>query len=168
MGPRAFISYIPLLFVISQAYAGCQPERAFPPPKLTAKSLKGTFGNIRSTIDSLAAKGTFKTTSFSLQISSSDQDLFSLFRSADTPTERGTKSVDGSSIYRVASNSKLFTSLGILKQEAAGKLSLDHSISRYISALPNSGSINWSKITIRTLLSHIGGIPDNCKQFYFV
>jgi hypothetical protein len=52
----------------------------------------------------------------------------------------------------------------LLRQEAADKLSLDHPISRYVAGLPDSASINWSKITIRSLLSHLGGIPDNCKQ----
>ena len=72
--------------------------------------------------------------------------------------------MDGSSIYRVASNTKLLTSLGLLRQEAAGKLSLDHPISRYVAGLPNSASINWSIITIRILLSHLGGIPDNTSK----
>jgi CubicO group peptidase (beta-lactamase class C family) len=162
MGYQIIVTAISLS-LISPALANCQPELAFLPPNLTADSLKSTFDGIQATIDGLASKGFFNKTSFSLQISSSSQDLFSLFRAADTPAVTGTKTVDGSSVYRVASNTKLFTSLGILRQEAEGKLSLDHPVSRYVSGLPKSGAINWSKITIRNLLSHLGGIPDSCE-----
>jgi CubicO group peptidase (beta-lactamase class C family) len=168
MGLRTLEFYTSLLFIASQAYAGCQPELAFIPPKLNAGSLEGAFGTIRSALDAQAAKGVFNTTSFSLQISSSNQDLFSLFRAADTPTSRGTRNVDGSSIYRIASNTKLFTALGILQQDAAGKLSLDHPLSHYVSNLRNTGSINWSKITLRALLSHLSGIPDSCELVFIV
>jgi CubicO group peptidase (beta-lactamase class C family) len=158
-------TYISLSLAVSQAYAGCQPQIAFAPPKLTADSLKGTFDHIKSTIDGLAKRGVFKTSSFSLQIASSTEDLFSLSHAADTPFIRGTKNVDKSSVYRVASNSKLFTALAILRLEAAGKLSLDHSVTTHVPGLQNSPTIDWSKITIRSLLSHLSGIPDSCGCF---
>jgi hypothetical protein len=165
MSQRTLISCICIAVAISMVNAGCQPELAFAPPKLTPDSLKGTFDTIRSTIDGLAAKGVFNVTSFSLRVASSTQDLFSLSRAADTPFGKGTKTVDGDSIFRVASNTKLFTALGILRLAAVGKLNLDHGVSRYVSGLRDSASTKWSQITIRNLLSHLSGISDNCEQY---
>jgi CubicO group peptidase (beta-lactamase class C family) len=161
---QRFVSYLSICSAMLQANAACQPEIAFVPPNYETDSLKGAFDAIKSTIDLAVAKGVFSTTSFSLQISSSNRDLFSLFRAADKSTAKGTKLIDGSSVYRIASNTKLFTALGILQLDAAGKLSLDHPVTRYISLLPTPSRIPWHKITIRALLSHLGGIPDNCES----
>ena len=61
----------------------------------------------------------------------------SLSRAADTPSGRGPIAVDDTSMFRIASTTKLFTSLGIIWLEADRKLSLDDSISRYVLSLPD-------------------------------
>lgn len=146
--------------------AACEPEIPFPPPQYSSGILQDAFSEINSSINAAVASGVFNTTSFSLEISSSQATLYSLYHTAETT--QGTKKVDGSSVYRIASNSKLFTALGTLKEEAAGNLSLDDLVIKYIPDLQTNGSnFSWDKITIRSLLSHQGGLPDNCRSHLF-
>jgi hypothetical protein len=143
--------------------AACEPEIPFPPPQYSDGLLQDAFSEINSSINAAIASGVFNSTSFSLEISSSQATMYSLYHTAKTT--QGTTRVDGSSVYRIASNSKLFTALGILKEEAAGNLSLDDCITKYIPGLQTNGSkVSWNKITIRTLLAHQGGLPDNCRN----
>jgi CubicO group peptidase (beta-lactamase class C family) len=64
-------------------------------------------------------------------------------------------------IFRLASVSKQFTAMLVLKQRDRGRLRLDDKICpylvpKYIKACPKA----WRPITIRQILSHTSGIPD--------
>jgi CubicO group peptidase (beta-lactamase class C family) len=63
--------------------------------------------------------------------------------------------------YQIASNSKQFTAMALLLLEDEGKLSLNDTVSRWLSGI--SGG---DKITIRQLLSHTSGIQDFWPQDY--
>jgi CubicO group peptidase (beta-lactamase class C family) len=56
--------------------------------------------------------------------------------------------------FRIASISKVFTEVAILQLVEANKLSLDHTLEKYISDYPRG-----SEITINHLLNHRAGIP---------
>jgi CubicO group peptidase (beta-lactamase class C family) len=58
-------------------------------------------------------------------------------------------------VYRIASVSKIPTTLAVLKLKDGGKLSFDESLSKYIPSFPYG-----EKITIRDLLQHTSGIPN--------
>lgn len=67
------------------------------------------------------------------------------------------------SLFRIASMSKSFTAMAVLKLRDAGKLSLDDPVSRYVPALadlpyPTKDS---SAVTIRHLLTHSEGFPED-------
>lgn len=71
--------------------------------------------------------------------------------------------VDGSSVFRIASMTKSFTAAAILQLRDAGRLSLDDPVERYVPELaslsyPTSDS---PRITIRHLLSHSAGFPED-------
>lgn len=71
--------------------------------------------------------------------------------------------VDASTVFRIASMTKSFTALAILQLRDAGKLALDDPAERYVPELdglqyPTADS---PKITIRHLLSHSGGFPED-------
>jgi CubicO group peptidase (beta-lactamase class C family) len=71
--------------------------------------------------------------------------------------------VDTASVFRIASMTKSFTALSILKLRDEGRLSLDDPAERYVPELaqlryPTSDS---PKITIRHLLSHSAGFPED-------
>ncbi len=58
-------------------------------------------------------------------------------------------------VFRLASVSKLFTTLAILTLKERKELSLDDPVSKHIPGLPRG-----EDITIRNLLQHTSGIPD--------
>ena len=71
--------------------------------------------------------------------------------------------VESVSVFRIASMTKSFTALSILKLRDEGKLSLDDPAERYVPELaglayPTSDS---PRLTIRHLLSHSAGFPED-------
>jgi CubicO group peptidase (beta-lactamase class C family) len=75
----------------------------------------------------------------------------------------GNAPVDSASVFRIASMTKSFTALSILKLRDEGKLSLDDPAERYLPELtglvyPTTDS---PRLTIRHLLSHAGGFPED-------
>ena len=67
------------------------------------------------------------------------------------------------SMFRIASMTKGFTAMAILKLRDEGKLKLDDPVSLYIPEIKNLGLTNDSpEITLRNLLTHSAGLPlDN-------
>ncbi len=59
------------------------------------------------------------------------------------------------SVFRIASVSKLFTTLGILLLKEQGKLTVDDPLSKYIPDFPHG-----DRITVQNMLQHTSGIPD--------
>lgn len=57
--------------------------------------------------------------------------------------------------FNIASITKSFTALAVLKLREAKKLSLEDPLDRYLPATPSSG-----RITLRHLLTHTSGLPD--------
>ncbi len=75
----------------------------------------------------------------------------------------GRSPVDSSSVFRIASMTKSFTAMAILRLRDEGKLALDDPAERYVPELatlkyPTTDS---PKITIRHLLSHAEGFPED-------
>lgn len=71
--------------------------------------------------------------------------------------------ITNDTVFRIASMTKSFTALGILKLRDEGKLSLDDPAERYVPELaglkyPTTDS---PKLTIRHLLSHAEGFPED-------
>jgi CubicO group peptidase (beta-lactamase class C family) len=75
----------------------------------------------------------------------------------------GKAPVDADTVFRIASMTKSFTAMSILKLRDEGKLSLDDPAERYVPELtsltyPTSDA---PKITVRHLLSHAEGFPED-------
>jgi len=158
-----------LLFV-SQTLAACsEPYLAFPLPDYSKHQpiLLHALQTIQNEVESIVADNTYDTTAFSIEVTSSKQTLWSSFHTArDRDALRpGAVEVSGNSVYRIASITKTFTTLGILQQHAAGHLNLDDSVDRYLTGLrgPQSGSISWKDITLRSLASQLSGLPRDCE-----
>jgi CubicO group peptidase (beta-lactamase class C family) len=62
-----------------------------------------------------------------------------------------------STVYAVGSLSKQFTAAAIVLLSQQGRLGLDDPISRYLP----EGSAGWSEVTIRHLLTHTSGVPQD-------
>jgi CubicO group peptidase (beta-lactamase class C family) len=150
-------------------YARCyNPTPAFPLPEYSQDSgqLKRVVASIEKSLKAVVSDESFATSSYSVEITSSKETLWSTHHTARDRNESrtGVKVVDGSSVYRIASITKTFTTLGILQQHAGGNLSLDDPIDKYVAELqgPQSGNIPWKDITLRTLASQLSGIPREC------
>ena len=62
--------------------------------------------------------------------------------------------IDSSTSFHLASVSKTFTAMAILKLWEEGKLQIDDKVEKYISGFP------FNQITVRNLLSHRSGLPN--------
>ena len=71
--------------------------------------------------------------------------------------------VDSASVFRIASMTKSFTALAILKLRDDGKLSLDDPAERYVPELSalSYPTTDSPRLTIRHLLSHSEGFPED-------
>jgi CubicO group peptidase (beta-lactamase class C family) len=71
--------------------------------------------------------------------------------------------VDSASVFRIASMTKSFTALSILKLRDDGKLSLDDPAERYVPELKGLAypTTDSPRLTIRHLLSHSEGFPED-------
>jgi CubicO group peptidase (beta-lactamase class C family) len=75
----------------------------------------------------------------------------------------GARPVQGDSVFRIASMTKSFTAMAILKLRDEGKLSLDDPAERYV---PELGGLRYPtddapRITLRHLLTHAAGFPED-------
>ncbi|KIW32043.1 uncharacterized protein PV07_03618 [Cladophialophora immunda] len=159
---------------ISLIGATCYSQSPVFLPPTYSKShpeLLEAFRHIGASVSSLfATHPDLNASSCSIEITSPHSTLWSAFHTASEkdPERPGAEQVDGSSVYRIASITKVFTVLGILQQHAAGNLSLDDPVDMYIPALTTSrhqsGTIPWEGITLRSLASQLSGIPRDWAQ----
>ena len=162
-----------LLSLLSTALSNCfNPSPAFPVPfwqhQHGAHSLKGAFFRITAALQHLAKDEKYDTSSFSVGITSSTETIFSHYHTArkHNDTRPGDTHIYGQSQYRIASITKTFTTLGLLYQHAAGNLSLDDPVTKYIPELESdgSGTVPWHDITLRIMASQLSGIPREIAQ----
>jgi CubicO group peptidase (beta-lactamase class C family) len=66
----------------------------------------------------------------------------------------GSDVINATTPFHIASVSKTFTAMAVLKLWQEGKLSIDDELSKYIP------SFNYPGVTVRTLLNHRSGIPN--------
>ncbi|GEN73032.1 serine hydrolase [Chryseobacterium lathyri] len=69
--------------------------------------------------------------------------------------------VKSNTIFPINSNTKIFTGVAIMQLIEQGKVKLDAPVGTYLDNLP----LEWQKITVDQLLTHISGLPDMLKLF---
>jgi len=177
------------LLTAQKASARCdEPSPAFPPLDYTRlgsdqqAQLDSTFASIGLKAEHLAKK--YPTTSFSLEVTSSLETLWEHHHTAvirndsrpDLDSNSKGATVSGHTVYRVASITKVFTVLAILREQLAGKLELDDPIVDYVPELLDSqvgtgpgdaGFVRWENVRLRALGSQLSGIPREC-EFGFI
>jgi putative ATP-binding cassette transporter len=73
-----------------------------------------------------------------------------------------------STIYRIASITKLFTSLSIMMIQQKGMLDINASVKSYLPEFAVQSRDGWDKkMTIKHLLTHTSGLPANRSNFIF-
>jgi hypothetical protein len=79
----------------------------------------------------------------------------------------GTKNVDGDTVFRIGSITKLFAVFGLLIER--GDANFNDPVTKYVPELrdaPNTGPINsvqWKDVTLGALASHMSGIGRDCE-----
>lgn len=120
------------------------------------------------------------TNSVSLQIFSSEdrKSFFKFSHSASVTTNatHGVRKVTEDSVFRIASNSKLWT-MYLLMIKTHGD-ALNHPVTKYVPALKNASKhlelnaternygaeyARWDQITVGELASHLAGITRDCE-----
>jgi CubicO group peptidase (beta-lactamase class C family) len=76
------------------------------------------------------------------------------------------KPADAPTLYRVASISKLVTTLGVMKLAEDGRLALDADISTYLGYRVRNPHFPDAPITLRMLLSHTSSLRDDAGYFW--
>lgn len=142
------------------ADAYCPPTGpVLPPPDMPSDgTLTATLNNA---LRKLAKSGVWNTTttSFSVELTSSKETLFSFHHTSPKLNSSGVDKVDGKTIYRVASVTKVFTTLALLLQYG---INLDDSVIKYV---PELSKIAWYKdVTLRMLASQISGVHRDGKS----
>ena len=162
-----FLASIWLNLVLGRCY---EPNPAFPPPVFAsgAPELKAAFISINEALHALLRGGRFPTSSYSIEVTSTQETLWSNYHTAEEKNSSRPDApvVDGNVAFRIASITKVFTVLGIIQQHAAGNLSLDDTVDQHIPELKQNqaGHIPWKDITLRSLASQLSGIPNDWAQ----
>jgi CubicO group peptidase (beta-lactamase class C family) len=159
---------LPILFVAAVNAKCHEPTVAHPLPEYVTNDalLQHAFADISAGVMSVMSSPKFSATSFSIEVTSSKETLWSKHHTASerNASRSDIPEVNSDALYRIASITKTFTVLGLLYQEKAGNLSLDDPIDKYIKELkePQNGTLPWKDITLRSLASQLSGIPREC------
>ncbi|KAH7348219.1 beta-lactamase/transpeptidase-like protein [Pyrenochaeta sp. MPI-SDFR-AT-0127] len=158
-----FLGFVILLHVSSGLAKTCPfLGPVFPAPKSlsTSQSFQSTLSSIRTNIESAITAGNSShgpldpASSYSIQIFSSrdEKPLFDYHRRGSDVV--GNRPIDGDSIYRIASTTKLITVYLLLLQSGDGIF--NDKVAKYLPEL--AGKQNWDEITVGALAGYIGGI----------
>lgn len=104
--------------------------------------------------------------SVGVQSAHENKPLLSLHYTPDKFNSSGTDKVDGDTVYRVGSVTKLVTALSILQLE--DKINLSDPVTKYVPKLTDVSSSNdslsevdWESVSIDALLTHMAGVPSD-------
>jgi CubicO group peptidase (beta-lactamase class C family) len=153
------MQFIPLLLLV----AGCQGSGAkdttTPAPKadlltsadtkIPPRELNYYLGRVKSGFDSMFRKNRLNG---SLLVAKHGQIIYEQYTGYSNP-RRQVDSITPNTPFHLASVSKTFTGMAVLKLWEQGKLNIDDSVSRYLPGFPCQG------VTVRMLLNHRSGIP---------
>ena len=87
----------------------------------------------------------------------------------------GTKKIDGDTIYRIGSISKLFTVFAFLIEK--GDANFNDPVTKYVPELRDShlvkqkgvvNAVQWDDVTLGALASQMSGIGRDCKWYYYL
>lgn len=151
------------LFLQQGLAAYCPPTgEVLPRPKVPKHF---DLSNLTATLDRIAEDSSSlgwnsSTTSFSIQATSLEDDFFSYSHTAPQKNGTGTDEVDGDTVFRVASVTKIFTVLAVMLEEG---MDLDDKIGKYVKEL--DGLEGWDDVTLRLLASQMAAVPRDGELF---
>jgi len=152
----------------------------FPPPRKISQNprFRETINSFSNAIQQLVSTGNSSygpfdsaNNTFSINVFSalSDAPLYEYHYTAPLFSNGsvGTKTVNGDTVFRIGSISKLFTVFALLIEK--GDVNLNDPVTKYVPELRNlprdtvTDSVQWDDVTLGTLASHMSGIGRDCK-----
>ncbi|KAF5002436.1 hypothetical protein FGRMN_448 [Fusarium graminum] len=170
---RALTHYLYASLFVSSSLAArgghCPPLGAVLPAPLhpsTHPSVKSAVKLVSDRLEEATAK--FNESSIVAAVKSIYEDDY-LIEFANTPPKvdpRGVDKVDSDTVFRMASLSKVFPVLALLKLH---KVNFDDPVTKYLPELRALSkearkqdpvwAVDWDHVTLRALMSHVGGVP---------
>lgn len=161
----------------NQALSNCPPlGPVLPAPKAPSKNadVQAVLSQIKAG-EGLIAELLQNATGMSVTVSSAHEDepLLSIGYTPPVRNMSGTDTVDGDTVFRIASVSKAVTVLGLLM--LGEKVNMADPITKYVPELaklkaqqeqPNTvvNTIDWDAVTLDALASQLAGIGNDCKH----
>ena len=145
-----------IIHVFGQARTNYQPPRFTDP--LRSKRIQEACAQLVPIANEYAQKNHFPGMVFGI-VADGRLIFFSSYGSTDLQQKIA---VDGKSEFRIASMTKSFTAMSILKLRDEGKLKLDDPVYLYIPEMKGQYlTSDGTEVTIRNLLSHAAGFPED-------
>ena len=88
------------------------------------------------------------------------------FRRIDNAVPSRSLPADAATLYRIASISKLVTSIGVMRLVEDGKLDLDADVSGYLGFETRNPHFPDRPITLRMMMSHTSSLRDNAGYYW--
>lgn len=164
-----------LLVFCDRAYATSIPINGplLPRPSTlsTSTTFQSTIANLTegldiSLISSASAGFAVQNTPFSVALTSYSQAIddavvWDYHHLAPERDPNATNSINGDTQYLIASISKVFTDLLVLKH--AEDIRIDDIVTKWLPELQGDEPTSWNVITIGDLMDHLSGIVQNCR-----
>ena len=151
-----------LLFFSLPALGYCPPTGPVLPLPVIPSNFKS--GLLSAALEA-AAKGSDSfnstATSFSFSVTSADSTFLEYHHTAPSRNATGVEHVDKDTVYRVASNTKMYMALASLLEFS----NLDDPIGVHIQEL--ASEVAYKEVTLRLLASHLAGVPRDGEPTSF-
>lgn len=123
---------------------------ALPPPSLSAFESRHFRTEITRFVDSTVGRGNFNGC---ILVAKNGEIVYEKYAGHRDPRRR-MDTISATTPFHLASVSKTFTAMAIMKLQETGKLKIEEPVARYLTGFP------LPDVTIRTLLNHRSGIPN--------
>lgn len=122
-------------------------------------SIQQAFTQTNPSIDAIIKREMAERKIPGLQVAIVSKGKIVLNRSYGIANVQDSVPVTEKSVFAINSCTKVFTAVAIMQLVEQGKLNLSSHVSTYINDLPTT----WSKVTIKQLLTHTSGLPDELR-----
>ena len=156
------MKYLIIPFLCFSLVVQSQTTESFSPNSFVDKDrvekIKSTFSMVEKMYNDHAVKNHFPGYSFGIVM---DGQLIFKGSGGFSNLENKTPA-SSSTLFRIASMSKSFTTAAILKLRDEGKLSLDDPIEKYLPGIKNQKlTVDGPLISIRHCMNHLAGFPED-------
>lgn len=151
--------------------SSCPPLGAvLPAPRSpsTHPAVRSAAEDLTSTLDGIAASLNASGISVAVKSVHEDAQLFSWHFTPPVGSGVGTDSIDGDTIWRVGSVSKMMPALAALQR---AEVDMEASVVEYLPELEEENeegegvnAVPWRDVTVRSLANHLAGLATDCES----